>query len=95
MAKKEKGKNEIDLLSSKKKAHIKQIQNVLYQNKIMSIYCESSRGFVLCVNIKNLVQAIKIASKYIQENNLQVELCNIKYWQAHASEMCLNKDKEL
>lgn len=86
MAKQVANANVIDLLSSKKKAHVKLIGNALYQNKILSMYNIQSRNFVLTVNFKNLVKAIEVASKCIEENNLEVQLLNVKYWEVHAKE---------
>ena len=86
MAKQVENANVIDLLSSKKKAHIKLIGNDLYQNRILSMYNDASREYVLSVNFKNLVKAIQIASKCIEENNLEVQLLNIKYWEVHAKD---------
>ena len=86
MAKQVENTNVIDLLGSKKKAHIKLIGNALYQNRILSMYNDASREYVLSVNFKNLVKAIQIASKVIKENNLEVQLLNIKYWEVHAKD---------
>ena len=86
MAKQVENANVIDLLSSKKKAHIKLIGNALYQNRILSMYNDASREYVLSVNFKNLVKAIQIASNCIEENNLEVQLLNIKYWEVHAKD---------
>lgn len=92
MAKQVENANVIDLLSSKKKAHIKLIGNALYQNRILSIYNTKSGYFVLTVNFKNLIKAIQIASQCIQENNLEVQLLNIKYWEVHAKEFYDSRD---
>ena len=83
-----------NLLSSKKKAHIKLIGNELYRNKILSVYFVQGREIVLSVDFKNLVKAIKIASKFIEENNLEVELLNIKYWDEHATEFCKSRNND-
>ena len=94
MAKQVENANVIDLLSSKKKAHIKLIGNVLYQNRILSMYNTKSRDFVLTVNFKNLIKAIQIASKCIQENNLEVQLLNLKYWEVHAKEFYKSRNDD-
>ena len=86
MAKQSANANLINLLSAKKKAHVKLIGSALYQNRILSVYNDASREYILSVNFKNLVKAIQIASKCIEENNLEVQLLNIKYWEVHAKE---------
>lgn len=94
MAKQVENVNVIDLLSSKKKAHVKLIGNALYQNRILSMYNDASREYVLSVNFKNLVKAIQIASKCIEENNLEVQLLNIKYWEVHAKEFYNSRNND-
>ena len=85
--------NAVDLLSSKKKAHVKLIGNELYRNKILSVFSYDSKEFVLTVNFKNMVKAIQIASKVIKENNLEVDLRNVKYWEVHAKDFYDSRDK--
>ena len=81
-----------NLLASKKKAHVKLIGNELYRNKILSVYFVQGREIVLSVDFKNLVKAIKISSKFIEENNLEIELLNIKYWDEHAAEFSKSRN---
>ena len=94
MAKQSVNANLINLLSAKKKAHVKLIGNALYQNRILAMYNDVSREYVLSVNFKNLVKAIQIASKCIEENNLEVQLLNIKYWEVHAKEFYNSRNND-
>ena len=85
----------IELLFAKRKSDIKKISAVLYSKRIESNIKSVSGGVILQVHFKNLVQAIKISSKFIEENNLDVDLCNQKYWATHACEFYNDRNKSL
>ena len=76
----------IDFVIANRKADIKKIGVELYSNNIISYVQTTKGGIVLRVHFKNLVKAIKIASKCIEENNLEVSLLNQKYWEFNAPE---------
>ncbi len=76
----------IGILGANRKADIKKINNVLYSNKIVSFIDTSNGEIVLRVHFKNLVNAIKIAVKCIEENNLEVYLLNQRYWEFNVPE---------
>jgi len=85
----------IDILLAKRKSDIKKISTELYSKRMESNIKSVSGGVILQVHFKNLVQAIKITSKFIEENNLEVDLCNQKYWATHACEFYNARNKNL
>lgn len=80
--------NRFAILGSLRKKHIKIIAESLQENKI-EVKIEPAidgKMFLLIVKLKDAKNVVKIASKCIQENNLEVEYMQNRFWIGYKKE---------